>query len=65
MVSLPRTCRHCGQLVHHYGACSCPDATLDWIDAERATIAKRLERLKEIEKEALTVKLQQLGAIGG
>lgn len=65
MVGLPRTCKHCGERLMHYGACECPDATLDWIDAERGAITKRLDRLKEIEKEALTIKLKQLGAIGG
>ncbi len=65
MVGLPRTCKHCGEKLMHYGACSCPEATLDWIDAERETIRKRLERLKQIEKEALATRLRQLGVIGG
>lgn len=37
MATIPRKCQHCGELVHHYGACTCPDATLDWIDAEVET----------------------------
>ncbi len=60
MVSLPRTCRHCGASINHYGACGCPDATLGWIDVERAALTKRLGRLEEIEKEAVEAKLKQL-----
>ena len=64
MVSLPRTCPHCGEKLMHYGACNCPIATLDWIDAERIAIQKRLDRLKEIEKEAVAAKLKQLDVTG-
>lgn len=53
MVALPRTCPYCDAKLHHYGACNCPTATLDWIEAERAAIKKRLERLHKIEKEAV------------
>lgn len=64
MVHLPRTCKYCEAKLVHYGACTCPDAVCDWVDAERATINKRLERLNEIEKEAMARKLKDLGVIG-
>lgn len=51
MVSLPRTCPYCSATMMHYGACDCPDATLDWIDAERAAIRAKLARLDVIHKE--------------
>lgn len=50
MVCLPRKCEHCGLLVHHYGACTCPKAGLDAIDAERAAIKERLAQLAEWER---------------
>lgn len=64
MVHLPRTCPYCSAKLMHYGACNCPDATVDWVDAEREAIKTRLARLAVIEKEAVRKKLVQLGVIG-
>lgn len=51
MVSLPRTCPHCGGHLMHYGACRCPQGQLDSIEMERRAIVLRLARLDEREAE--------------
>lgn len=51
MVSLPRTCKHCGEKMLHYSSCRCPQAQLDSIEYERRAIVLRLARLDEREAE--------------
>lgn len=53
MATLPRRCPHCKTSIYHYGVCRCPDATIEWVDAERQAIAERLKHLDAIEREAL------------
>jgi hypothetical protein len=53
MATIPRQCNHCKQLVRHYGACVCPDAQLELIDAERVLLQKKLEYLDIREREVL------------
>lgn len=60
-VSLPRTCEHCGAKLMHYGSCNCPNATLDWVDAQRQDLKRKSAELDKIEKEALRRKLVEVG----
>lgn len=56
MAFIPRRCNHCGKDVWHYGACVCPDARLEMIDAERKAIATRLKELDAMERAVLGLK---------
>jgi hypothetical protein len=56
MALIPRQCNHCGKNVYHYGCCSCPDAQLEMIDAERKALHARLERLDDRERDVLGLK---------
>jgi len=53
MAMIPRQCPYCKRDVNHYGACICPDAQLELIDAERVLLQKKLEFLDVREREVL------------
>jgi hypothetical protein len=57
MVSLPRTCSHCGAKMLHYERCHCPGTTLDWVASERRALTERMSRLDHIESQAKKKKL--------
>lgn len=63
MVHLPRTCAFCGAKMMHYGSCTCAEAALSSIAAEREDIKARLAKLDELERDAVRRRLVELGVV--